>query len=288
MSTAAKRFLLKSMAYASGILRRTPLARSRLLNRIQSNLAQWLHGSTRARVGPFEVQFHPDDRVLSKRLILYGGYEKEEIALLCSLVKEGDHVLDVGANVGIHTMFLSRAVGSRGRVIAVEPDPVNASLLTANLEHNGCDNVTIARCALGNSTGTVQLFQVPTHRANASLADITGHGESVDVPLRTGEDVLAQFDCSPHLVKVDVEGCEPQVLSGLGCKPKYVVFEFVPRQLEALGNDPLDFLKEMKTLGYDLELVDPDSGERQALAPETILNVAVRGNRVYNILAVRP
>jgi len=287
VSTAMKRLLLKSMARVSGVLRRTPLARSRFLNRIQSNLAQWLHGSTRASVGPFEVQFHPDDRVLPKRLILYGGYEKQEIALLCSLVREGDHVLDVGANVGIHTMFLSRAVGARGRVIAVEPDPVNASLLTANLEHNGCDNVTVARCALGNSTGTVQLFQVPTHRANASLADITGHGESIDVSLRTGADLLAQLDCSPRLVKVDVEGSEPQVLAGLGCKPQYVVFEFVPRQLEALGNDPLEFLRKMRTLGYNLELVDPDSGERQAFAPETILSVAVRGNRVYNVLAVR-
>jgi FkbM family methyltransferase len=196
----------------------------------------WLHGSNEIRVGPFLVRFDPRERVLSKRLILRGGHESRELELLCSIVRPGDQVLDAGANVGIYSLFLSRAVGPTGRVVAVEPDPDNLEFLRFNLKINGCGNVTVCPCALGTSSGTVELYQVDDHRGNLSLADLGKTGRSIPVTQRRGGDVLAELGLRPRVAKIDVEGAEPQVLEGLGYTPEVIIFEFVPHQLQALGN----------------------------------------------------
>lgn len=131
------RTILKRLLSLGGrLLRRTPLARSDMLNRLHGGLSVWLHGSDTVNVGPFIVQFDKRDRFIAKNLVLYKKFEHKEIELLCSLVEPGDHVLDIGANIGLHTLYLSQAVGPDGRVIAVEPDPDNLRILRNNIETN--------------------------------------------------------------------------------------------------------------------------------------------------------
>jgi FkbM family methyltransferase len=279
---------LALLARAGKTLRHTPLARSRTLNRIQAALAVRLNGSNEARVGPFRVRFDPRERVLSKRLLLYGGQEQGEIALLCSLVRPGDHALDVGANVGLYSLFLSRAVGPAGRVVAVEPDPETAELLRENLAVNGCDNVTVLGCALAAQDGRARLFRVEGHRGNASLADLQGTGRSVEVELRRGEEALAALGGAPRVAKIDVEGAEPLVFAGLGqALPEVVLFECVPRHMREMGCDPLAFLESLAGQGYRLELVDPGTARRTELPPRRIVEATGDARRVHNVLATR-
>lgn len=279
---------LKVLSFMGRKLRRTPLVRSAFLNWAHAKLSFWFHNSSEANVGPFRVRFDPRDRVIAKKLALYGEYEKQEIELLSSLVKPGDQVLDIGANIGLYSLYLSRAVGPEGKVVAVEPDPDNLALLRANLKMNACTNVTVLPCAFGEVAGWVDLFQVEDNRGNLSFADLRETGRSVRVPMQRGEEALAELQLLPSIAKIDVEGAEPFVLSGLGrYKPRILLFEFVPRQLRSLGHDPEAFLDSLVAEGYALELVNPDSGERLSDTPSAIATFTEPLRASYNILAIR-
>jgi FkbM family methyltransferase len=213
IATAKKRLLLKIMATLGSSLRRTPLVRLKWLGRLHANLAVRVSNSNSVTVGPFRVFVDRRNRVIAKHLILYGGYEAREIALLCSYVKPGDCVLDVGANIGLYSLALSRAVGPSGRVIAVEPDPDNLALLRKNLQANGCTNVTVIEDALGDESKDALLYESSDNRGALSTSDITGVGASraIRVRMRRGDDVMAEIGLSARVAKIDVEGVEPLV-----------------------------------------------------------------------------
>src|SRR6266511_2048780 len=144
-----RRLLLRAMSFAGSQLRHTRLAQSALLNRIFASLALKAYASNEANVASLRVHFDRRDQVIAKRLVLYGGHERAEIELLCSLARPGDQMLDVGANIGLYTLHLSRAVGPKGCVVAVEPDPDNLALLRKNLKINSCLNVIVIPAAFG-------------------------------------------------------------------------------------------------------------------------------------------
>src|SRR5438094_750470 len=75
-----------------------------------------------------------------------------------SLVHPGDVAVDVGANIGYHTLIFARAVGERGRVFAYEPDPDNFRLLRRNVELNGYRNVRPFQAAVSDRSGTLTLY----------------------------------------------------------------------------------------------------------------------------------
>lgn len=285
-----KNLLLQSMALLGDALRRTPIARWQWLGRLHANLAVRLGKKEWVSVGPFRVYVDPRDRVIAKKLILYGGYEQREIDLLCSLVRPGDCVLDIGANIGLYSLALSRAVGGAGRVIAFEPDPDNASLLRKNLEANGCSNVTVMQEALGDESKDVKLYESDDNRGALSTSDVLGVGEehTIRVHMRRGDVVLAELGVQPRVAKIDVEGAEPLVIAGLGAQlPQVLMFEFVPQLLRAAGRDPAEFLHRLRTAGYSLAAVDPETGRARDLTAAELSAGAVTEAADRNILARR-
>lgn len=279
---------LNILSFMGRKLRRTPLTRLAFLNRAHAALSLRLYGSNEANLGPFRVRFDQRDRVIGRKLALYGQYEEHEIRVLCSLVKPNDHVLDIGANIGIYSLYLSRAVGPNGRVVAVEPDPDNLAILRANLDVNGCENVTVLGCAFGEESRSVDLFQDEYNRGGLSLADLRGGGRSVSVPMRRGEEAIAELQLRPSVAKIDVEGAEPVVISGLGpTKPNIILFEFVPLLLRALDHNPEAFLESLEAEGYKLELIERDNGARIRRTPSSVMRFTQSSNKACNILATR-
>ena len=166
---------------------------------------------------------HPDDWTC--RTAYEGTYEREILRLLGDLVYEGDLVIDVGANVGIISARAAGLVGSSGRVIAVEPSPRCVGALTEVTGELG--NVTVITAALGDTEGMVELtgWDNPDHRGLGSvvpghrsgLAENWHEGETLHVPQLTLRNLLSeQVDRKDEiaLLKIDVEGYEPDVLRG--------------------------------------------------------------------------
>lgn len=283
--------ILSLMATVGNRLRYSPIARWEWLSRWHGRLAVGLRDSDEVVVGPFRVLVDPRSRVMAKKLILYGSFEMREIELLCSFVEPGDCVLDVGANIGLYSLALSRAVGPSGRVIAVEPDPLNLALLRKNLDTNGCTNVTVVADALGDEEKTVLLYQSAYNRGGAlSINDFNGGGaeHAIHVRMRRGDSVMAEIGLTARIAKMDVESAEPLVIAGLGTRlPQVLLFEFTPSDLRASGHDPLGFLESLAAAGYALAIVDPDTGQHPVMKPQDIEKIVSATLMECNILALR-
>lgn len=156
------------------------------------------------------------DRYIGAALIRYGECGEIEQSFVASLLGSGDGAIDVGANIGVHTVGMSRAVGPTGTVVAVEAQPAIFQVLCANLALNGLLNVRPHECGCGAQAGSLLVpivdYGSPTvHNSGALSLARAGPGMKVGVvPL----DDLAGDISSLRLIKVDVEGMEKEVLQG--------------------------------------------------------------------------
>lgn len=165
---------------------------------------------SRCRHGLF--LYNRNDLYVGRSLNLYGEYSEAEVRLFASLVGAGDVVVEVGANIGAHTVPLSRLVRPGGAVVAIEPQRLAFQTLCANLALNGVRNVVARRAAAGAAAGWVAVPQAdPTVEQNFGGVTLIDCRQGERVALET-VDSLELPRC--RLLKVDVEGMELEVLRG--------------------------------------------------------------------------
>ena len=109
-----------------------PLETERPINRGNNRLKTCRHG---------EMIFNVHDQHIGRSLDLYGEWAESELELLGLFIKPGDLVVDVGANIGTHTVFFAQRAGAAGQVYALEPQRIVFQSLCANLALNGLLNV---------------------------------------------------------------------------------------------------------------------------------------------------
>ena len=190
-----------------------------------------------------------------------GHYEAEVTTLCCLLIKAGDQVLDIGANIGYYSLLFSSLVTSSGAIIAFEPNLDNYDLLQQNIANNGLHNVSMFRLALGSKPGRGQLFQATEGNGQHRLyPSVCCSGESTEVEVVAADDLhLDPLD----FVKIDIEGYEPMALEGLtetiAKSPNLkILCEFSPLSMWEAGSSPLDFINKMKSLRFHLVVFETD------------------------------
>lgn len=165
------------------------------------------------RFGPmFTLQ---GDTVIGRSLRVYGEFAGEEVDSILALTRPADHVLDLGANIGFHTLALARAVGPDGRVTAIEPQRYCFQLLCANVTLNQLPQVHCLRAAIGDQLGTCAVpVNDPTtrHNAGATVVSLTPGACQTDVVPLITIDSLTLPRCD--LIKIDTEGFEDRVVAG--------------------------------------------------------------------------
>jgi FkbM family methyltransferase len=178
-------------------------------------------GTTRARLpnGRTLILRAAGDDWVSNRVFWYGwsGYEPECSALFFALARQARGTLDVGAHVGYYALLAAHA-NPAGRVIAFEPVDVTRGRLTRNLGLNRAGNVTVDPRAVAAANGR-RAFHVPVGAGIPSHAGFDAGGEDTR-PVETTavrlDDALRDHAVGPiDLVKLDVEGSEPEVLAGM-------------------------------------------------------------------------
>jgi FkbM family methyltransferase len=145
-----------------------------------------------------------------RRVQVQGTYDPSLEWVIRRYAKPGTAAVDVGANLGFLSLVMAERVGSAGRVYAVEPNPALHGYLERLLHLNAIDNVEIARCACSQISQTVR-FAVD--RADHTQFGIAEDGGS-QVETRPLDAVLAANPLPVSLLKIDVEGHEPDVLIG--------------------------------------------------------------------------
>jgi len=152
--------------------------------------------------------------------ILTNTMEIECARALSRLMLRGTTILDVGASYGYYSLLFSRLVGDEGQVYSFEPDPQTFQRLVHNLALNQAANVVPVPLCISNTRGLTRWASFDdepwlSRMVRGPLPSETGRTHVS--PVATLDDFCATEEISEHvrLVKIDVEGAEPEVLEGM-------------------------------------------------------------------------
>lgn len=232
-----------------GIRRLSVLLPSVLLpapQRVGKHVLKTIHG-VRLLIDPVS------DQGVELSLYQTGTYEKGTIQLLHDFLAPGKTFLDIGANIGLMSTIASQLVGTEGKVIAVEANPHTLEVLQHNVALNDCKNIEILAVALSDEKGSALLYENwSVNRGGASLIAQAEHQKGIPVSVERLDDLFAA-NTPLDLVKIDVEGLEPQVLCGgmewfKHALPVFIIEVSSEREHEA-GASPKEVLELVKTIG---------------------------------------
>lgn len=167
-----------------------------------------------------------------------------EFGVVRNLLREGDWVIDIGANVGHYTKAFSDAVGRTGRVLAFEPIPRTFEFLTTNCQHFRNRNITLFNAAASDREALVSM-EIPVDAGGANYYQARISAESAgSVPVLCIRVDSLGISERIALVKIDAEGHEAMVLLGMEALLRrdrpVVILEGGAREAEGL----------MRELGY--------------------------------------
>lgn len=232
------------------------------------------------------------DMYIGRSLDRYGEFSEGEMEVMRQVVRPGQLVLDVGANIGTHTVVLARIVGDGGSVLAFEPQRRIFQILCANVALNALGNVHTHHAAVGRQPGSITVPRLDLSAAcNFGGLSLQGAARGEPVPVMT-IDGLNLPAC--HFMKIDVEGMEGEVLAGAErtiCKYRPVLY---------LENDREDrsaaLISELLRLEYRLywhlpRLYNPKNhfaNEENIFANTISVNVlAIHASAKQNITGLR-
>lgn len=212
-------------------------------------------------------------------------YEPCETRFCLSRLREGDVVLDIGANIGYYTVLFARRVGPSGHVFAFEPEPNNFALLTKNVQMNGYTNVTLVNKAVSNTNGRLRLFISQGNNADHRVYDSQDGRDCVEVESVRVDDYLADFTRSINFIKMDIQGAVYSAAQGMTSllrkNPDIVlVTEFWPLGILRAGSEPRAFLELLRDLGFAMYWIDEDEQRIEKASIEALLD-AYTPKRVY-------
>lgn len=206
------------------------------------------------------------NNTLENEIIQTGEFEKSIRMLFSNMIKEGNTVLDIGANIGVHSVFFSKLVGATGKVYSFEPVEYNLKRLNMNIRLNGVNNVTIVNKGVGD-TNTIKTMNVykessPNLAVNSfldydyiqeSIQD--GLVEKKEFEIITIDSFIEEHGIeSVDFVKMDIEGFEYYALLGakklIREKTPPIILEYYSERIRQNGLSDNDF-KEILFDYYD-------------------------------------
>jgi len=219
-------------------------------------------GERAVRVDGDRLYAASPDRLLAALAWKTGLRERAERRLIAREVKPGMVAVDVGANLGVHTLALARAVGPAGRVHALEPDPANFRLLARAVTEARVAQVTLHRAAAAAQAGEMDLHLSAVNRGDHRLHPDAAPRARVRVPVVVLDELLAG---EPHVdfVKIDVQGAEVAVVRGLERtlarnRAVGVLCELSPGLLRQAGSDAEVLFALLRARGLRLHRLGRD------------------------------
>jgi FkbM family methyltransferase len=267
----------RAVMHATNRLREEP----RRLRFLASRLL-WRTGAT--RIVPLTIRLegstrlHFDRSSLAANLWLDPGYGREDRMLVRSLLRPGNIMVDVGANIGALALPAAEAVRPNGSVIAIEPHPRTFRYLEGNVRLNDAQDVICHNVAIAATSGELGLTDLHTDDQNFVTPVSAG---AATVSALSLDELLADRVSSIALLKLDVEGFELFALEGAARTLEItdcVLFECWDDAYTRYDYTPSDVFELLEAAGLDV--VTPTAG-----APRADRNTV--GQRCENLVAVR-
>ena len=228
-------------------------------------ICKYMH---KLNVGFFEVNNEIENKILA---ILTGDYFTSYLkSIKCyercftdfahQVIKPEDVALDIGANLGYHTITMGELVGNSGHVISFEPQRIIYQQLNCNIFLNGLGNVYTFPYALGENKGEVYI-QEPDYYNVGEWPNVTNIGNtSINVEKRgvpVHQTTLDSVNLNKlNFIKIDIQGSELSCLKGgyntISKFKPYIFMEIEEVQLKKFGLTTSDLINYTKNLGYKL------------------------------------
>lgn len=198
--------------------------------------------------------------------ISYTRFKKKtdavEIATLKELIRPGDHILDIGANIGFYSRLLAEWTGNSGKVYAFEPDKTNFSHLKKATV--GIANIVLFNKAVSDKEETLKIYKSKLLNVDHRTYPVNNY-ESVEEIEAVSIDGLMTKGLIPKvdLIKIDIQGYEMVAFKGMkdlltNTKNVVVVAEFWPHGFKRAGSSAIAFYDFFDAMGFSFSLISDD------------------------------
>jgi FkbM family methyltransferase len=202
----------------------------------------------------------PED-LISNEILNTGQWEADSWAIIKEHLPVGGTFVDLGAHIGYYSLKAARAVGPKGQVIAIEPNPETVRQLRDNIQASGAKVIAVEPVACSDSEAELELFAAPranTGQTSLSRANAQQSGAVhavYRVRARPLDAIIQEAGVSRvDVVKIDVEGAELLVLKGakqtLARYSPVLFVEVMDNQLQAMGTSAAELKEFLRSQGY--------------------------------------
>jgi FkbM family methyltransferase len=216
--------------------------------------------------------------ILQQYLYYFGTWEPRVTAFIRSRLHRGDGFIDVGANVGFFSLLAAHAVGPKGRVVAVEASPTTLAQLQRNVQRNNgaAAPIRLVQMAASDRRGRLTLYRGDDCNCGTATLARTSAAAAIDAEVEAAplDEILTPIEAEQaRLVKVDVEGAEAAVVSGMrsliccGRRDREFLIEIHPQLLAAMGRSPVEVFEALTDAGYHPYLLENDYEASSYLRP---------------------
>jgi len=212
--------------------------------------------------------YYSNDKFIGKSLSEYGEWSEAEVILLKQLLADNENIIEVGSNIGTHTIPLAKQVSNGGFVYAIEPQNQNHKLLLDNIKDNELKNVKVLKIAISSKEGEAYMNTFDENIASNygdSRIFSSNFKNAETVPVKTLDQLFyenVKERRSIKLIKCDAQGQELNIILG----SKKIIDQYKPYLY--LENDDINTSKALieiiKNMGYVLfwhlpPLYNPDN-----------------------------
>ena len=198
--------------------------------------------------------FYNNDKYVGKSLSEYGEWSESEVELIKGLVPNNDVIIEIGSNIGTHTVPLAKHLSNGGKIYSFEPQSQNRRLLEQNIKDNDIENVKISKIAISSGAGKAYMNTFANDKLS-NYGDARIFRDEFDNSECVQVKTLDEFfynnyagENSVRLIKFDVQGQELNVIIG----SEKLINEYKP--ILYLENDNTETSKKLidkiKSLGY--------------------------------------
>lgn len=213
------------------------------------------------------------DKIITPYVLQNRYWEPEITFAMRTILGDGDVFIDVGANIGYHTVIAANMVGKTGKVICAEPDPEIYGLLEKNIKANRFEErVVRLNAAISDRNADLDYYINDDNRSDGRMFV---SNKSTRAPIKVKTVSLSKFlfnnhpDLIPKIkcIKIDVQGYEPIILADiidvLRKNSIYLIVELAPVMLREGGYSWQEMVGALRGLGYSLNVIEKECGTKK-------------------------